>query len=333
MALKEISDLSELTTVTDLSWIHTKQGEVDYKMRPQVLFDLYNLQTAGNESNRTVTKEEVGLGNVSNDAQLTIANNLSDVASASTSRTNLSVDSSAEVTAKVDAHADIVSGNIHNVTKNDVGLANVANFIASSTITDTSTNKYATINAVSQINTKITNLEPNIIPTGAILMWSGSYANIPAGWAALDGLEGRLDMRGYFPRGGDGQTVGDVGGSDTDVHTHPATVAGHTLSLDEMPMHQHGTQWGTASISPQYGKVLPINTIRGAKDSTTDDKEYLTGPPVKRNATGNDTQHKYTTQDTTLCDPHSHTASTSNNAAPAENNVPEYRTFIYIIKL
>lgn len=333
MALKELTALTELTTLTDLGWLHTKLGGVDYRMRPQVLFDLYNLQTAGNEANRTVTKSEVGLGNVTDDAQLTIANDLSDVADAPTARTNLSVDSSTEVTAKVDAHADLATGNPHSVTKSEVGLGNVPNYIASSTITDTSTSKFATINAVAQVNTKITNIEPNVIPAGAIMLWSGTYASIPAGWAALDGLEGRLDMRGYFPRGGDGQTVGDVGGADTNTHTHPVTVSGHTLTLDEMPMHQHGSAWGTKSKTPPHGAVTPKHTIRGSFDSTTDDREYLTGEPVKQNSSGDDTLHKYNITDTTLCDPHGHNASTSVNAAPAENNVPSYRTLIYIIKL
>ena len=42
----------------------------------------------------TVTKAQVGLTNVTDDAQLTVANNLSDVASAATSRTNIDAEQS-----------------------------------------------------------------------------------------------------------------------------------------------------------------------------------------------------------------------------------------------
>lgn len=336
MALKEISDLAELTgnSLDDSSWLHAKKGATDYKMRPQVLFNLYNAQTVGTgDDNLVVTKAEVGLGSVTDDPQLKIASNLADLSSFSAARTSLSVDSSAEVTAKVDAHTNVTSGNPHNVTATDLSLQNVQNFPISHNIANTSSTTYASINAVSQVNARVTDLEPNIIPAGCILMWSGAFVDIPNGWLPLDGLAHTINMIGRFPRGGAGATVGDEGGEDSNNHTHPVTIAPHTLDLDEMPMHQHGTQWGTKTISPQYGKVLPINTIRGSKDSTTDDKEYLSGPPVKRNATGNDTQHKYTTQDTTLCDPHGHDGSTTAvNPIVSESNVPSYHTFIYIIK-
>ncbi|MGJ0848633.1 hypothetical protein ACR77J_18340, partial [Tissierella praeacuta] len=36
------------------------------------------------------------------------------------------------------------------------------------------------------------------VPKGAILMWSGSIANIPEGWALCDGNNGTPDLRDRF---------------------------------------------------------------------------------------------------------------------------------------
>lgn len=56
----------------------------------------YDAHIANTSNPHSVTKAQVGLGNVTNDAQLKVASNLSDVASAATSRTNLDVYSTTE---------------------------------------------------------------------------------------------------------------------------------------------------------------------------------------------------------------------------------------------
>lgn len=71
------------------------------------------------------------------------------------------------------------------------------------------------------------------VPAGAILMWSGAADALPPGWVLCDGnnqtpnLTGRFVV-GYQP-GDPDYAVGKTGGE-----------AAHTLTLDEMPRHDHG---------------------------------------------------------------------------------------------
>jgi hypothetical protein len=72
------------------------------------------------------------------------------------------------------------------------------------------------------------------VPVGGIVMYSGTFADIPANWALCDGSGSTPDLADKFVIGtateGD---IGDTGGSET--HTHdPGTlaVAAHTTAAD-----------------------------------------------------------------------------------------------------
>ncbi len=68
-----------------------------------------------------------------------------------------------------------------------------------------------------------------ILPKGVIVMWSGSQASIPSGWALCNGANGTPDLRDRFIVGaGSSYAVGATGGSDK-----------VKLTVDEMPRHQH----------------------------------------------------------------------------------------------
>ena len=59
-------------------------------------------------------------------------------------------------------------------------------------------------------------IKDTILPPGTIVLWHGSWASIPDGWGACDGLDGKPDLRTKFVRGaGSGLTPGQTGGSDT----------------------------------------------------------------------------------------------------------------------
>jgi hypothetical protein len=74
----------------------------------------------------------------------------------------------------------------------------------------------------------------NGIPSGCIVMWSGSIATIPIGWFICDGTNSTPDLRDRFVVGaGSTYAVAATGGSANAIvvsHTHTATStdAGHT---------------------------------------------------------------------------------------------------------
>jgi hypothetical protein len=76
-------------------------------------------------------------------------------------------------------------------------------------------------------------------PTGGIILWSGSIAAIPSGWALCNGSNGTPDLRNRFVVGaGSTYAVAATGGSADAIvvsHTHTATSvvtdSGHTHSV------------------------------------------------------------------------------------------------------
>ena len=80
------------------------------------------------------------------------------------------------------------------------------------------------------------------IPSGVIVLWSGSIGAIPSGWYLCDGTNGTPNLKDSFVVGaGNTYPVAGTGGSANAVipsHTHTATVTD--------PSHSHSTVNGTA---------------------------------------------------------------------------------------
>jgi microcystin-dependent protein len=67
------------------------------------------------------------------------------------------------------------------------------------------------------------------VPSGGIIMWSGSIASIPTGWLLCNGSSGTPDLRNRFVIGaGSTYGVAATGGSTT-----------RTLTTNELPSHSH----------------------------------------------------------------------------------------------
>ena len=100
----------------------------------------------------------------------------------------------------------------------------------------------ATYDNISGILTTIPTATPSI-PSGCILLWSGSTGSIPSGFLLCDGTNGTPDLRNSFIVGaGNNYTVGQTGGSAD------AIVVSHTHTVTD-PGHQHGIAGPSACIS------------------------------------------------------------------------------------
>jgi hypothetical protein len=91
----------------------------------------------------------------------------------------------------------------------------------------------------------------NYLPSGVILMWSGTVASIPAGWFLCDGGNSTPDLRDRFVVGaGSTYTPGNTGGSANAIvvsHTHTAS------SVVSDPGHSHGYTSPASATSDATG--------------------------------------------------------------------------------
>jgi microcystin-dependent protein len=109
------------------------------------------------------------------------------------------------------------------------------------------------------------------VPSGVILLWSGSVASIPSGWLLCDGSSSTPDLRNRFIVGaGSSYAVAATGGSaDATLvsHTHTATVTdpGHTHTLTAW----HGAGANGAGGGSCGGQKLSTNTTVTSATNTT----------------------------------------------------------------
>ena len=105
-------------------------------------------------------------------------------------------------------------------------------------------------------------LIPPGIPTGGIILWSGSVGAIPTGWALCNGQNGTPDLRSRFVVGaGSAYNVNATGGSANAVvvsHTHSVTDPGHA--------HQMSRVLTDLNVDARFDAV----SLR----ATSDDAEY-----------------------------------------------------------
>ena len=143
----------------------------------------------------------------------------------------------------------------------------------------------------------------NGIPSGAIVMWSGSIASIPSGWLLCNGSSGTPDLRDRFIVGaGSTYAVAATGGSADAVvvsHTHTAT------SSVTDPGHQHVVD--VAGPNAPTGSYIGAN-VQTLQNNTVNTRSATTGITVA-------------------------TTITSAGVSGTNANLPPYYALAYIMKV
>jgi hypothetical protein len=134
---------------------------------------------------------------------------------------NLSVTGTTSLTGVLNGSTAVFSGAISSVSPAFTGTPTAPTASPGTNTTQIATTAFVLANGV---------------PSGAIMMWSGSIASIPSGWLLCNGTSGTPDLRDRFVVGaGSTYAVAATGGTADAIvvaHTHTAsttaTDSGHT---------------------------------------------------------------------------------------------------------
>jgi hypothetical protein len=105
------------------------------------------------------------------------------------------------------------------------------------------------------------------IPSGGIIIWSGSAAAIPTGWVLCNGSNSTPDLRDKFVVGaGSTYAVGATGGSANAIvvsHTHSISDSGHNHDI----VTRNG---GSGTIYIDYNNTQAGSTLINVAETTTE---------------------------------------------------------------
>ena len=166
-----------------------------------------------------------------------------------------------------------------------------------------------------------------LLPSGVIVMWSGSIASIPSGWLLCNGSSGTPDLRDRFIVGaGSSYAVAATGGSANATlvsHTHTASSSS-TFTGTALGTHTHGVTDPGHTHTPGFISTSNINSGTsngGSVQTPAPIPSALTGISVNGASAG--------TPSGTV----STSTSISTEGSSATNaNLPPYYALAYIMK-
>lgn len=149
-----------------------------------------------------------------------------------------------------------------NLTSSQAGVDNRPPYYALSYIMKL---PYSSLQAGTHYNEGNLNASSGLLPSGAIMIWSGSASSIPSGWYLCNGSNGTPNLQDRFIVGaGGGYSIGATGGSATKNHSH--TYSGNTNTVSN--------NW-----SAWAGDNATANTHYHAVSGTTDSTSITNLPP------------------------------------------------------
>jgi hypothetical protein len=129
------------------------------------------------------------------------------------------------------------------------------------------------------VTTAIAAATAALIPSGMIMIWSGSVGSVPTGWVLCNGSNSTPDLRDKFVIGaGNSYAVGGTGGSKDAVvvsHTHTATSTvtdpGHSHSFSSSLILGTSTDGNTGTVSGggNAGALTIVSNTTGITVATT----------------------------------------------------------------
>jgi hypothetical protein len=194
------------------------------------------------------------------------------------------------ITEKVSGIADvtkarvIVSGLVPTVLTLDTGSP----IYLSSSVAGDTTSSHTGIFISTYIANNIMYLDPignfaaGGVPSGGVIMWSGTIANIPAGWYLCDGSNGTPNLLDRFVIHADADSGGTrnqntSGGSWSHGHSDTFTGASHTLTESQIPSHKHHGMGERAGGWP-YGTYGGLNHMGTSGGIDYDNYMYWSSP-------------------------------------------------------
>ena len=176
----------------------------------------------------------------------------------------------------------------------------------------------------------------NLFITGMIMLWSGSTATIPTGWAICDGQNNTPDLRNRFVVGaGDSYAVGDTGGqnsiTEVPAHAHSFSTTtdangghSHTGTTSSAGGHYHNTWGDRFSSGSPFGSDGSANNAGSGGGTDYDNVLY-------RTSTVGDHSHTFTTS-AVANHTHSVTGNTDSFGESSVDIRPLYYALAYIMK-
>jgi hypothetical protein len=153
-------------------------------------------------------------------------------------------------------------------------------------------------------------------PVGGIIMWSGTIAAIPSGWALCNGSNGTPDLRNRFVIGAHSDNAGVA---NTTV-TGTSTLTGG--SKDAIAVSH--THTGTVDSGGNHTHTMTFNRTSKSNNATP---FILTDPNVGENINGS------ASYNTSTAGAHTHTFTTASAGSSGTNaNLPPYYALAFIMK-
>ena len=195
----------------------------------------------------------------------------------------------------------------------------------------------------------VNGVEMFFVPRGAIIMWSGSAANIPPGWALCDGTNGTPDLRDKFIIAAGGTySPGATGGTTSHTHTvdiaafNSASAGAHTHSIDppatnttSAGSHTHGG--GTLEFSRVVSVVSGTSYSDYYINLTAGSSSQRLKPYAWAGATSSDGSHTHSVDigafNSSSAGDHTHTIDPPATTSSSASHLPPYYALCFIMKL